>query len=90
MQLHDALDSLLMRPQHTTPCRTHLAAHAVRRRAAALQVWRMTTAGAGATLAHNAPVTRVLFNDNFSEAISADHAGTVSVWWVRSAAAGGR
>ncbi|GFR47120.1 hypothetical protein Agub_g8807 [Astrephomene gubernaculifera] len=46
------------------------------------KVWKMTTAGAGATQAHSAAVTRVIYNSNFSEAISADHAGTVSVWHV--------
>ncbi|KXZ56621.1 hypothetical protein GPECTOR_1g56 [Gonium pectorale] len=46
------------------------------------KVWKMTTAGAGATQAHNAAVTRVVYNANFSEAISADHAGTISVWHV--------
>ncbi|GLI65559.1 hypothetical protein VaNZ11_009122 [Volvox africanus] len=48
------------------------------------KVWKMTTAGAGATQAHNAAVTRVMYNSNFSEAISADHGGTVSVWHVPS------
>ncbi|KAG2490207.1 hypothetical protein HYH03_011334 [Edaphochlamys debaryana] len=46
------------------------------------KVWKMTTAGAGATKAHSAAVTRVIYNSNFSEAISADHAGTISVWHV--------
>ncbi|KAG2450287.1 hypothetical protein HYH02_004795 [Chlamydomonas schloesseri] len=46
------------------------------------KVWKMTSAGAGATQAHSASVTRVMYNANFAEAISADHAGTISVWHV--------
>lgn len=49
----------------------------------------MTSAGAGATQAHSASVTRVMYNANFAEAISADHAGTISVWWVQRQAGGG-
>ncbi|PNW80352.1 hypothetical protein CHLRE_07g313850v5 [Chlamydomonas reinhardtii] len=48
------------------------------------KVWKMTSAGAGATQAHSASVTRVMYNANFAEAISADHAGTISVWHVPS------
>ncbi|MEW5310065.1 MAG: hypothetical protein WDW38_001897 [Sanguina aurantia] len=47
------------------------------------KVWRQKTRGADKT-AHLSPVSRVIFNSLFQEAVTGDQNGTISVWHVPS------
>jgi WD40 repeat protein len=51
-----------------------------------LKVWQMERAEASGVSAHGAPVSQVIFNRVFEDAVSADRSGIVCIWNVRTGA----